>query len=193
MHDPFGTMPDAKREGRSVVRTALRRVGSDAPIERRDALREGRHAPPVPRDSPLTPRDAPTTPSDALPVSPDAPPIRRDVPGIRCDAVRRRRYRSRRVRGSSRPSLVARPSVDHAAAEPRACRPSVDHAAASSLDHAPAEPETCRRPRACRPLPREGKRVCRELFGARDDALRIRRDAQNEAASRRGGCIRRHV
>jgi hypothetical protein len=30
----------------------------------------------------------------------------------------------------------------------------------------------------CRPIPRERERVRRELFGARDDALRIRRNAQ---------------
>jgi hypothetical protein len=40
----FRAMPDANVETRSVVRIASRRVGSDAQIERWDALRQGRHA-----------------------------------------------------------------------------------------------------------------------------------------------------
>jgi hypothetical protein len=62
---PFGAMPDANVEVRSVVRIASRRVGSVAQIERRDALREGRHAPPVPYDAQPVPRDALPVPGDA--------------------------------------------------------------------------------------------------------------------------------
>jgi len=54
VRDPFGTMPDpfeamrdANGEARSITRIARRRVGSDAPIEPRDAPREGRHASPT--------------------------------------------------------------------------------------------------------------------------------------------------
>jgi hypothetical protein len=85
---------------------------------------------------------------------------------IRSDAVRRRRRHSGRVTQSLRASLGALPNVDHAAA--------------SGFDHAPAKPETCRRPRTCRPVPRERERVGRERFGAGNDASRIRRDTQRD-------------
>jgi hypothetical protein len=49
MPDPFGPMPDANGAAPSIMPTASRRVGSDALVERGDALREGRDAPPVPR------------------------------------------------------------------------------------------------------------------------------------------------
>jgi hypothetical protein len=101
MPDPFGAMPDANREALSVARTAPRRVGSHARIERRDALRKGRHPPPVPRDAP------PVT-WDARPAPPDAPPIPGDAPRIRSDPVRMRRLHSRRVMWSSPTSWSAR-------------------------------------------------------------------------------------
>jgi hypothetical protein len=88
-------------------------------------------------------RDAVRKPWDAL-VEP------RDAPAIRKEAMRRRRRDLRRVTRLSRNSPDALPSVDHTAAEPRACPP----------------------------IPRETERARRELFGARDDAPRIRRAAQ---------------
>jgi hypothetical protein len=107
-----GVMPDANREARSMIRSASRRVGSDAAIEPRDALREGRRAPPAPRDAPPAPRDAVPaprdavpaprdavpTPRDAVPVPRDAPCTPGDAPCIRSDAVRRRGRHLRRVR-----------------------------------------------------------------------------------------------
>jgi hypothetical protein len=108
MPDAFGAMPDANREARSIIRTASRRVGSDAEIEPRDALREGRRAPPAPRDAPPVPRDAVPVSLGALPVSRGAVPVPRDAsctpgdaPCIRSDAVRKRGRQSRRVRRSS--------------------------------------------------------------------------------------------
>jgi hypothetical protein len=180
MPDPFQVVPDAngamceaKREARYVTRTALRRVGGDGSIGRRDALREGRRAAPVPRDARPAPTDAPAVPRHAAPEPPDAPavrrhaplelpdalPIRGDAPRLGSNAVRRRRRRSRRVRRSSPASCGALPSIGHAAAEPRTCRP----------------------------IPRERKRAGREQVGARDDAPRTRRDAQREARDTQRG------
>jgi hypothetical protein len=90
----FGAMPDANVETRSVARIAPRRVGSDAQIERRDALREGRHAPPVPCDALPVSCDALPVSCDALPVSCDALLVPWDAPRIRSDAVRRGRRHS---------------------------------------------------------------------------------------------------
>jgi hypothetical protein len=108
MRDPFATMPDANGEACSVIRIARRRVGSDAPVGRRDVLRRGRHSPPVPRDASHAPPDAAPVPRDfppmpghaapvprdASPAPPDALPVPGDAPRIRSDAVRRRSRRS---------------------------------------------------------------------------------------------------
>ena len=107
-----------------------------APRTRSDALEEAWKAFSEERDAVRKPWDALLEP--------------RDAPAIRKDAMRRRGRDSRRVTWLSRNSPDALPSVDHAAAEPRACRP----------------------------IPRERERVRGELFGARDDAPRIRRGAQ---------------
>jgi hypothetical protein len=147
---PFGAMPDANGESLSAVRTGRRRVGSDARVERRDAVREGRHAPAVPSDAPPVAPSGSPAPPDAPPAPCHALPILSNAPRIRSEAVRRRRRHSRRVMRSTRTSLGDLPGVDHAAAELRACRP----------------------------IPRERGQVLRKLCGARDDALRIRRDAQ---------------
>jgi len=154
MRDPFGTMPDANGDARYVARTALRRVGSDAPIERGDALREGRHAPPAPPDSP--------------PAPPDAAPVPCDASRIRSDAVRRRRRRSRRVTRSSRTSLGALPGVDHAAAAPCAYRP-IPRERKRVRGDAPAAPrDKPLVPRDAPPIPGDAPRL-------RGDAVRRRR------------------
>jgi hypothetical protein len=162
-----GAMPDANREAHSAMRTAPRRVGSDALIERMDALPEGRDAPPVPRD-------AAPVPCDAQPVPCDAPPISRDAPCIRSDAVRKRRRHSRRVTRSSRVSLDTLPSVDHAAAEPRTCRPvprereRVRRELAGARDDAPR-------------TRRDAERLPRDALRARRDAERGRHEARRDA------------
>ena len=72
----FVTMPDANGAARSEGRIALRRAGSDAPIERRDAPRKGRRAARVPCEALPAPPDSPAVPPDAPPVPGDAPRIR---------------------------------------------------------------------------------------------------------------------
>jgi hypothetical protein len=143
MPDPFEAVSNASGEVRSLARTASRRMGSDARIERRDAVHEGRRAPPIPRDALPAPPDAP-------PVPRDGPPIPGDAPRIRSDTARRRRRKSRRVTQSSRTS------------------------------------------RGARPVSRERERVPRVLFGARDDALRIRR-LRRRGAERRVRAVRAPV
>jgi hypothetical protein len=107
MPDPFGVMPDANREARSIIRTASRRVGSDAlrkrgdapPVPRdrlrkrsdaspasRDALREGGDAAPASRDALREGGDAPAVSRDALRKRGDAPPVPRDARRKRSDA-----------------------------------------------------------------------------------------------------------
>jgi hypothetical protein len=162
--DANGAMPDASGEAHPVVRTARRRVGSDAPIEPRDAMREGRHAPPVPRgappvacdrrpappDAPLAPRHASLVSRDASPVLGVAPPARRDAPRVGRDA---------------------RPAPPVAAPVPRDAPRIRGDAVRRRRRRSRRVIRSRRASWGARPIPSERDRVGWEFFGARDLAL----------------------
>jgi hypothetical protein len=111
----------------------------------------------------LTPRDAP-------PIWVDAPPIRVDALPIPEDALRVRRASPCRLSDA----LLG---ADHAGAERRACRRIRGDAVRRRRRRSRRVRRSLRASRGTRPIPREPERAGRELFGARDDASRKRRDA----------------